>query len=184
MEQGQSEINKDKVNIKKEILSWVFVIIGGFLLALFITKVVIIKAVVPTGSMENTILVGDKMVGNRLAYLFSEPKRGDIIIFQYPGNIKEDYVKRVIGIPGDTVTLKEGHVFVNDVMLEEEYIKEPMRVDPEASYVVPEDSYFVLGDNRNISKDSRSWVTTNYVHKDLIRGKVWFRYSPSWGVIK
>lgn len=184
MEQLNMEAKKEKVNIKKEILSWCFVILAGFLLALFVTKVIIVKAVVPTGSMENTIMTGDKVIGNRLSYLFSSPKRGDIIIFQFPDDKTQDYVKRVIGLPGETVTIKEGNVYIDGELLNEDYIKEPMVSEPEQTYVVPENSYFVMGDNRNGSKDSRYWLTTNYVQEDLIRGKVWIRYSPSWGFIK
>lgn len=175
---------KQNPNVLKEIMSWILVVLCGFLLALFVTKVVIVKAIVPTGSMMNTIKINDKIIGNRLAYLFSDPKFGDIIIFKAPDHPSEDYVKRVIGLPGDTVVIKDGHVYINDVLLKEDYIREPMRKEKEQTYVVPKDSYFVMGDNRNSSTDSRYWETTHFVKKDAIRGKVWLRYSPSFGIIK
>ena len=166
----------------KEILSWILVIGVGFLLAWFVTRVIIIKAVVPTQSMDPTIRVGDKMIGNRLAYLFSDPERGDIVIFKFSET--ENYVKRVIGLPGETVTLKDGKVYIDGVALEEDYvhgqITEPNYQD---TYVVPKDSYFMLGDNRIDSLDSRYWENP-FISKDAIKGKVWFRYSPSWGTIK
>ena len=106
--------------------------------------------------MENTILTGDRLIGFRLAYLFHEPERGDIVIFKYPDD--------------------ESYVYVNGEMLEENYIREPMNSDGEdLTYVVPSGSYFMLGDNRNNSKDSRYWTNT-FVSKDKIIAKVSFRY--------
>lgn len=172
-----------KLDLKKELLSWVLVIAGGFLLAWFFTRVVICKAVVPTTSMESTIMKDDKIIGNRLAYLFSNPKRGDIIIFKFPDNPEEDYVKRIIGLPGETVKISGGHVYIDGVLLEESYLNEPMNEEPDMEFNVPENSYFMMGDNRNSSWDARYWTNT-YVTKDMIRGKVWGRYSPSWGFIK
>lgn len=172
-------------SIMKEILSWVFVLVAAFALAYFITNYVIVKAVVPTGSMENTIMVDDKVVGNRIAYLFSNPKRGDIIIFKFPDDETENYVKRIIGLPGEKVEIIDGKIYINDSEepLEEPYLKETPSAEDFGPYEVPEGCYFVLGDNRNWSKDARYWVNT-YVAKDKIIGKVWFRYSPSIALIK
>lgn len=91
--------------IKREIISWILVVVVAFVLAYVLTHYVIIKAKVPTGSMLNTIQRDDKLVGLRTAYLFSEPKRGDIIIFPYPDNESEEYIKRVIGLPGETIII-------------------------------------------------------------------------------
>ena len=181
--EGKMESRKS-IRIIKELIGWVLVIILGYVAAMFITKVIIIKAEVPSASMEKTIMTDDRMIGNRTAFWFTKPKRGDIIIFQNPDDITEDYVKRVIGLPGETITISKGLVYVNGELLEETYIKEPMEIEEDQSYVVPDDSYFVMGDNRNNSIDSRAWRTTNFVHKDLIRGKASIRYSPSWGKIK
>ena len=126
--------------------------------------------------MENTILTGDRLIGFRLAYLFHEPERGDIVIFKYPDDESQIFVKRVIGIPGDVIQISNGHVYVNGEQLEENYLREPMNNDgEELTYVVPADSYFMLGDNRNNSKDSRYWTNT-FVSKDKIIAKVSFRY--------
>lgn len=163
--------------IIKEILSYIKILVIAALIALIFTKFVIINAQVPTGSMENTINVNDRLIGFRLAYLFSEPQRGDIIIFKYPDDETQNFVKRVIGTPGDVVEITEGKVYVNGVELVEDYIKEAMIDDGTSqTYIVPEDSYFVLGDNRNSSKDSRYWDTTSYVTKDEILAKVIFKY--------
>ena len=91
-------------------------------IALVINNFIIINATVPTGSMEQTIHKKSRMIGFRLAYVFSEPKRGDIIIFKYPENEKENYVKRVIGLPGEYVEVKDGIVYINDEPIEESYV--------------------------------------------------------------
>ncbi len=173
-----------KVNWLREILGWILVIVAGFLLAWFVTRFVIVKAAVPTNSMETTIMVGDKIIGNRLAYLFSDPDRGDIVIFEYPDNPEEDYVKRIIGLPGETVTFVDGKVYIDGEELKEDYIN-GMETIPEDqdTFTVPENCYFMMGDNRDDSWDSRYWVNS-YVHEDAIKGKVWFRYSPTWGGIE
>lgn len=177
-------MDKKKKNIKKEIISWILVIAGGYLLALFVTKAVIIKAQIPSGSMEDTIMVDDKIIGNRLSYLFSDPERGDIVIFEFPDNPKEDYVKRVIGLPGETVTFADNKVYIDGVALEENYIDGKETVPGEQTeFKVPKGKYFMLGDNRIDSKDSRLWDEP-FVSKSAIKGKVWIRYSPSWGFIK
>ena len=79
--------------------------------------------------MENTILTGDRLIGFRLAYLFHEPERGDIVIFKYPDDESQNFVKRVIGIPGDVIQISNGHVYVNGEQLEENYLREPMNND-------------------------------------------------------
>lgn len=179
MENNESIGNENKSKIdKKEILSWIMYIGSAILISLFLTRFVILNAYIPTGSMENTIMPGDRVFASRLHYLFTDPKRGDIIVFKYPDNENENYVKRVIGLPGETVEIKNGEVYIDDVKLEEPYIKEEMLKVDYGPYHVPENSYFVMGDNRNFSKDSRVWITTNYVEKSKILGKVAFRYFP------
>ena len=178
---------KEPINIKKEIISWLLIGIVAFLLAKGITSYVIIKAIIPTNSMENTIMTGDRIIGNRLAYLFTSPKRGDIVIFKFPDDETQNYIKRIIGIPGDTVEIKDGSVYLYDSEgkltegpLDEPYIKEEMYTSGVLTFTVPEDSYFVLGDNRNSSLDARYWTNT-FVHEDKILGKALFRYRPSLG---
>lgn len=181
MEEGKKD--NTKVNFKKELISWIIVIAGGFLLALFVTKVVIVKAQVPTESMVDTIRVEDKIIGNRLAYLFSSPERGDIVIFKFPDDPTQDYVKRVIGLPGETVSFIDNKVFIDGVELIEEYVDgKPTISEEQTEFVVPEGHYFMLGDNRTNSKDSRYWDQP-FVSEDAISGKVWLRYSPTWGFI-
>lgn len=178
---------KETFNIKKEILSWLLIGVIAFLLAKGITNFVIIKAIIPTNSMENTIMTNDRIIGNRLAYLFSSPKRGDIVIFKFPDDETQNYIKRVIGLPGDTIEIKDGGVYIydsegklTDDPLDEPYLKEEMFTSGVLTYTVPDNSYFVLGDNRNYSLDARYWANT-FVKKDKILGKAWFRYKPSFG---
>lgn len=160
----------EKINIGKEIISWILTIAVAFFIGYGINHWVLIKAEVPTGSMENTIMPGNNIWGFRLAYLFSAPERGDIVMFLFPDNESQIYVKRVIGLPGETVEIKNGSVYIDGHVIEEDYLKETM-VGNYGPYVVPEDSYFMMGDNRNISKDSRFWVNT-YVSKEKIIAKV------------
>lgn len=107
-------------------------------------------------SMQPTLYAGDFIVVNKLAYRLGEAERGDIIIFHYPPDPnREPYIKRVIGLPGDKVRVEDGKVFINGDPLLEPYISAPPQY--QGSWVVPQDSIFVLGDNRNSSSDSHSW---------------------------
>ena len=169
--------NKSKIDTK-EIISWIKYIASAVVIALFLTRFVIINAYIPTGSMEKTIMPGDRVIASRLHYLFTEPKRGDIVVFKYPDDEKTNFVKRVIGLPGETVEIKNGEVYVDNIKLEESYLAEEMNKEDSGPYEVPEDSYFMMGDNRNNSRDSRYWQTTKYVHKNKILGKVAFEYFP------
>lgn len=145
--------------------------------AFLINNFILFNANVPSGSMENTIMTGDRVFGFRLAYLLSEPERGDIVIFKYPDNESLNYIKRIIGLPGETITIRDGLVYINDSQtpLEEPYLAEtPYRQDY-GPFEVPEGHYFMLGDNRNNSADSRFWNNT-YVAKDKIEAKAFLRY--------
>lgn len=176
-EPESSSPRKDKKGtVLQEILSYIKILAVAVIVAFLFTRFIIVNAQVPSGSMENTILTGDRLIGNRLAYLFEEPERGDIVIFKYPDDESQNFVKRIIGVPGDVIQISDGHVYVNGEQLEEDYLREPMNSDgEELTYVVPADCYFMLGDNRNNSKDSRYWNNT-FVSKDKIIAKVSFRY--------
>ena len=168
-------------NIKKqvkEVVEWILIIVFAVVAAMLINKYVILKAEVPTGSMEHTIEVDDCILGFKPAYLFDGPERGDIIIFPYPDNQEIIYVKRVIGLPGETVEIKNGAVYIDGNPIKEPYLKEAMKGEY-GPYVVPEGCYFMLGDNRNSSADSRKWKNT-YLKEEDILAKVMLRYSPSF----
>ncbi len=165
-----------KTSAKSEIFSWIKVIVSAIIIALFVDFVIIANAVVPTGSMESTIPAGSRIMGLRLYYNFKDPERGDIVIFKYPDDEKVDYLKRIIGLPGETVEIASGKVYIDGELLDEPYLDEEPTGDF-GPYQVPEDSYFMLGDNRAVSKDSRYWTNT-YVRRDKIIAKAFFMYWP------
>ena len=161
---------------KNEIISWIKTIAMAVVIAVLINSFVIVNATVPTGSMENTIMPGDRIIALRLTYYVSSPERGDIVVFRYPDDESVLYVKRVIGLPGETVEVKDGEVYINnsDTPLDDSFVKE-QPVGNFGPYEVPEGCYFMMGDNRNNSQDSRYWVN-KYVEEDKILGKVYFKY--------
>lgn len=183
----ENEEKKEKFNLKEEIISWVQILVIASLIAFVLNRFIIANSRVPSASMENTIMTQDRVIGSRLSYYFTDPKRGDIIIFYFPDDITEKtyYVKRIIGMPGETVDIRDGHVYINgsDTPLDEPYIREEMETPVELHYEVPEGCYFMLGDNRNYSADSRFWHNT-YVKREKIVAKVLFRYFPSIGKIR
>ena len=124
-------------------------------------------------SMENTLHPGNAVLVNRLAYRFSLPERGDIIVFDPPFESPEPYIKRVIGLPGDEISIRDGTVFVNGTVIPEPYLRE--RPAARGTWVVPEGSVFVMGDNRNNSSDSRNWGPVP--DKNII-GRAVFVYWP------
>ncbi len=124
-------------------------------------------------SMQPTLVEGNIIMVNKLAYKFGEMQTGDVLIFHAPNNRSEDFIKRLIGKPGDLVEVKNGQVFVNSVLLIEPYIAAPPEYS--GSWLVPEDAIFVLGDNRNQSSDSHSW---GFVPLSDVVGKALVVYWP------
>lgn len=173
---------EEPVNWVKEIISLLGTMAVAAIAVFLLKEFIIINAYIPTGSMENTIQPDDRVIGNRLAYLVREPERGDIVIFKYPDDEKQLFVKRVIGLPGEKVMVEEAKVYVNGKLLAEDYLKEEWTLDNGPyTFEVPEGSYLVLGDNRNNSKDARYWEET-YVAEDKILGEAVFRYWPIDGI--
>lgn len=131
-------------------------------------------------SMEPTLQSGEFVIVNKLTYYFGDPAVGDIIVFHFPRDPDQEYIKRVIGLPGDRVEVKSGEVFVNGFLLNEDYIAAPPVYD--TVWDVPADSLFVLGDNRNNSSDSHNWGT---VPLDYVIGKATVIYWPptEWGIL-
>lgn len=169
-------LKMDKKDFIKEILTWVVMILGCLLMAEFINSFIIVNARVPSASMENTIMTNDRLIANRFAYTFGDPEMGDIIVFVAPDEPDKLFVKRVIGTPGDTVQIIDGVLYINGEAIDEPYLKEPM-AGSYGPYVVPDESYFMLGDNRNNSLDSRYWLNT-FVPEDTILGEAMFTYYP------
>ena len=169
-----------RISPMREVISWLCSFAVALIVAMLLKNFVIINADVPTGSMENTIMPGDRLIGNRLAYLQNSPERGDIVIFRYPDNEDELYVKRVIGLPGESVSIVDGKIYIDGAAepLPEEYLKETWVIATGPySFEVPQGCYLVLGDNRNDSWDARYWANT-YVRQDKILGKAVVVYWP------
>ncbi len=188
MKDNQKEAKKEAFNWKKEILEWVMMILLAAVIAFCIDTFIIANSRVPSGSMETTIMTGDRIIGYRLAYKFGEdPERGDIVIFDHatgPGGEKTRLVKRIIGLPGETVDIRDNHIYIDDseTPLEEPYLPEAMDSE-DYHFEVPAGSYLMLGDNRNNSADARYWPDP-YVPENKILAKVLFRYYPGIKKIK
>ncbi|MDO4265023.1 MAG: signal peptidase I [Eubacteriales bacterium] len=219
-------------------ISWLQVIVTAAIIAFVLNTFVIANSEVPTGSMEPTINEHNRVIGSRLSYTFGEPDRGDIAIFKF-GWICEHckkamgegeppeicplcgkkitkpktlyYVKRVIGMPGDVIEIKQegsvkaselseippglvdspsddaelatAAVYVNGEKITEDYLKEPMLYTGDMHFEVPENCYFMMGDNRNNSRDARFW-NNPYISDEKMVAKVLFRYFPNPSLLK
>jgi len=151
-------------------------IIGAVVLAVFIMVFIGRAFTVDGPSMLPTLHGGERLIVDKLTYRFREPERGDIVVFRYPAEPSHFFIKRVIGVPGDVIDIRSGYVSVNGVRLIEEYTSARI-IGHTGHYVVPEDHFFVLGDNRNNSQDSRS-PSVGYVPRSLIVGRALVRYWP------
>lgn len=142
---------------------------------------------IPSGSMIPTLLVGDHLLVSKFLYKFTEPKRGEIVVFKYPDDPSRNFIKRIIAVGGDTVEIREKIVYVNGTRQDEPYVQHvfpdilPARYSPRDNFgpiTVPSNSFFMLGDNRDSSLDSRFWDHRFVAHRALV-GKAWIIYW-SW----
>jgi signal peptidase I len=133
------------------------------------------RAVVEGSSMQPNFHTGQLVIVNRFAYFFKKPERGDVVVLHNPRNPQEDFIKRVIGLPGEYVSIKAGRVSVNGLLLEEPYIAKFCSIGCDGAWQVGPDEYFVLGDNRSSSHDSHSFGP---IKANLIVGQAWVRYWP------
>lgn len=177
-----------KVDIKKEIISWALYLIFVVALVYVIITFVGQRTVVDGRSMNPNLNDGDNLIVEKLSYRFRDPERFDIIVFPPQGAPKEHYIKRIIGLPGETVQIDyEGNIYINGEILEEDYGLETIQNPGRAAEPVTlgEDEYFVLGDNRNNSTDSRTEKVGN-VKRSTITGRAWVRIWPlsDFGVLK
>ena len=168
-----------KEKVIREAASWAIIIGIALILATLINSFLIIKAEVISGSMLDTLQIDDVYLGNRLSYVFGDPERGEIVFFKNPDKEEETFVKRIIGLPGEKVEVIDGKVYINDSdkPLDEPYLKEKPDKEHFGPVIVPEDGYFMMGDNRNHSSDSRAWKTF-YVTRDQLLAKAWLRIWP------
>ena len=173
-------------------------IVIAIVLALVIRTFVVQAFKIPSGSMENTLLIGDHILVNKLSYgiqlpfmpdklrvfgLMNDPGRGDIIVFPFPRDLARDFIKRVVGLPGDRVEIRHHHAYINGEALKEPYIKlderaamHPSRYSHWGPEVVPPGKLFVMGDNRDNSADSRDW---GFLDSTQVKGRAFIIYW-SW----
>ena len=176
-----------KISPLKELLSmliYIGVVLGvTFLIITFVGQ----RTHVSGESMENTLDNGDQLIVDKITYRFQDPERFDIIVFPFHYKENTYYIKRIIGLPGETVQIADGTIYINGEVLEESYGREVMQ-DPGIAaepITLGEDEYFVLGDNRNQSSDSRD-PSVGLIHRDEIIGRAWLRIWPlnSFGILK
>lgn len=190
-------INRQASGIKRKSVVWEWVesLIVALILALFIRQFIIQAFKIPTGSMRATLMEGDRILVNKFIYgakipftglrlpALREPKRGDVIVFIYPQDPKKDFIKRLIALPGETLEIKSGSIYINEVFNKEPLLSNHYYYNrPESAYgkegqaiKVPEDAYYVLGDNSSSSQDSRYW---GFVPKKNLLGKAVLIYWP------
>ena len=176
-----------KISPLKELLSmliYIGVVLGvTFLIITFVGQ----RTHVSGESMENTLDNGDQLIVDKITYRFQDPERFDIIVFPFHYKENTYYIKRIIGLPGETVQIADGTIYINGEVLEESYGREVMQ-DPGIAaepITLGEDEYLVLGDNRNQSSDSRD-PSVGLIHRDEIIGRAWLRIWPlnSFGILK
>jgi len=174
-------------SVGREILSWLFyigiVLVLTFLIITFVGQ----RTQVIGESMEPTLSNGDNLIVDKISYRFSDPKRFDIIVFPYQYKANTNYIKRIIGLPGETVQIIGSDIYINGQILEENYGAEPIQEAGAAAtpITLASDEYFVLGDNRNHSSDSRA-TDVGVVKRANIIGRAWVRIYPfnHFGVLK
>jgi len=158
------------------IKSWIRDILVAFAIAIFIILFVVQPVKVEGTSMQPVLRDQERIFVNRFIYHFRDISRGDVVVFRYPNDPSKSFIKRVLAIPGDEIEIRAGMVFLNGRRYDEPYI--PPEFGDRRSYprtIVPPGRYFVLGDHRNSSNDSRNW---GFVERDLIYGKAFFCYWP------
>ena len=177
---------KERSNLG-ELLSWLIYIVIVVILSLGIITFIGQRTKVSGHSMETTLSDGDNLIVDKISYRFRDPERFEIIVFPFQYEEHTYYIKRIIGLPGETVQVIDGYVYINGEVLDENYGLEVMD-DPGIAaepITLGEDEYFVLGDNRNHSSDSRD-PSVGVLHRNDIMGRAWIRIWPfdKFGVIK
>ena len=162
--------------VQEELVAWIKTLVSAAVYAILIVTFGFQVARVEGLSMAPTLADQDRLIVNKLAYRIGEPRRSDIVMLYYPLNPDKSFVKRVIAEEGDTVRIVDGKVYVNEVPLNDDYVPQEYRShDDWGPQVIPEGYYFVMGDHRNNSSDSRTW---GFVPKKYIIGKVQLRWWP------
>jgi signal peptidase I len=167
---------KPEKTLRSEIISWIKLILFALILAFILRSYVFRPVYVEGTSMNTTLIQGDMLILNKYQYFFESPKRNDIVVIDMQINSKNSLIKRIIGLPGETVTLKNGKVYINDILLEEPEIVNITNPGPiGSSIVLGPDEYFVMGDNRTASYDSRYF---DKINRSKILGVTSLRFWP------
>ncbi len=163
-------------SLGEEAKDWIISIVVAVVLAFLIRQFIVELYIVDGPSMRPTLQSQERLVVNKFIYSLRAPEKGEILVFKYPRDQSRDFIKRVIATPGDTIEIKDGRVYVNDQMQNEDYILEKTRSEyPKAT--VPDGTVFVMGDNRNNSEDSR-FADVGFVPYSLIKGKAMLVFWP------
>lgn len=182
---AQSQSSVELPNLGRLRLAKDFIDLLMWVLAIYVLlNLVTVRFIVQGPSMESTFHERDYLIVSRLSYLLGDPERGDVIVFHFPGDLEQDYIKRVIGVPGDVLEVQDRLVYVNSIQIEEPYINEPCTSSCQDNrWELGESEYFVMGDNRNHSSDSRGFL--EQVRREHIVGEVVIRYWPpgDWGIV-
>ncbi len=165
------------------------VIVFAVAIFLFVYLLVLQPHKIKGASMEPNFPNGEYLLTDKVTYRFNEPQRGDVIVFEAPAQKSEEFIKRIIALPYENISIKENSIYINNKILKEEYISDDLNtsagnfLNEGGEMQVPADKYFVLGDNRPFSSDSRAW---GFVSKESITGRAWLIYWPlqSMGIIE
>src|SRR3989339_196844 len=186
---------KTPTQAKSVARDWAEQIIIALILALFIRTFIVQAFKIPTGSMRMTLIEGDRILVNKLRYgaevpfvgirlpAFRQPQRGDVVVFRYPEDPKKDFIKRLVALPGETLEIRNGSIYINGILNKDQFIHNRYYYNrPESDFgkegqiiKVPESSFYVLGDNSSSSRDSRYW---GFVPKKNVLGKAMVVYWP------
>jgi len=165
------------------------IVVFAISIFLFLYLLILQPHKIKGSSMEPNFHDGEYLLTDKISYRFNEPRRGDVVVFKAPPDFKEEFIKRIIALPGETISINDNKIYINGNLFEEKYIPSEIPTQNGSflkegqDIVLPENSYFVLGDNRPHSLDSRRF---GFVTLDKITGKAWFVYWPPTeaGVVK
>lgn len=178
-EAGASSPNDDaQPSALRSGIEWVAVVVGAVVVALVVRTFLLQAFSIPSGSMESTLEISDRLLVNKLSYQFGDVERGDIVVFFKPESLAspyDDLIKRVIGLPGEVIEGRDNQVFINGDALVEPYLDPGVTIRDFSPVEVPVDHVFVMGDNRSNSADSRVFGP---IHVDRIEGEAFLRYWP------
>lgn len=169
--QDQLEGKKNKSALLEVLESVAIAVLLAVLIRMFLFQ----PFIIPSGSMEPTLQIGDRIMVNKLSYHIGDPRRGDVIVFKYPMDPSRDFVKRLVAKGGETVEIRNSQLYINGRQVAEDYLPPGLTFEDFGPVEVPPGTYFMLGDNRNSSEDSRSW---GMMPEENIIGKAVIIYWP------